>query len=60
VIKVEETKQSIWNRNLNLAFVYISILLIGLSIVSVMINVINRKVEELNAGYLLEDRNYRG
>ena len=54
---MEETKKSIWNRNLDLAFVYISIFLIGLSIVSIMMNVINKKVEELNADYLLEERN---
>lgn len=50
MINVEEEKQSIWHRNLNLAFVYVVILLFGLVVVFVMTNVLNNKVNELNEG----------
>ena len=45
---MEEEKQSIWHRNLNLAFVYIVIFLCGLVVVSIMTNILNSKVQEIN------------
>ena len=41
---------SIWHRNLNLVFVYVVIFLAGVVTVSIMINIINNKVNELNNG----------
>lgn len=43
-----EEKQSIWHRNLNLAFVYIVIFLFGLVVVYAMTTILNNKVNELN------------
>lgn len=45
---MEEEKESILNKSLNLVFVYVFIFLFGLVIVFSMISIINGKVEELN------------
>lgn len=45
---MQEEKQSIWHRNLNLAFVYIVVFLFGLVVVYAMTTVLNNKVEEIN------------
>lgn len=45
---MEEEKESILNKSLNLTFVYVFIFLFGLAIVFSMISIINDKVEELN------------
>ena len=45
---MEEEKQSIWHRNLNLAFVYVVVFLFGLVVVYAMTTVLNKKVEEIN------------
>ena len=44
------TKVSIWRRDLNLAFVYIVIFLAGIIIIYAMTTVLNNKVNELNEG----------
>ena len=55
---MEEEKQSIWNRNLNLGFVYAVVFVSGLIIVYIMTNVINEKVQEINnATYLPVEQN---
>ena len=59
MINVEEKKQSIWHRNLNLAFVYMVIFLFGLVVVFAMTNILNSKVQELNEstyGMMNQDR----
>lgn len=45
---MEEQKQTIWHRNLNLIFVYVVIFLAGIATVSIMLNIINNKVNEIN------------
>ena len=45
---MEEEKQSIWHRELNLGFVYAVVFLSGLLIVYIMTNVLNAKLEEIN------------
>ena len=41
---MEEEKQSIWHRNLNLAFVYVVVFLFGLVVVYAMTTVLNKKL----------------
>ena len=58
MIKVEEQKQSIWTKNLNLAFVYIFVFLFGLVVVFIMTTVLNNKVKEINEeSYVTTTRN---
>lgn len=45
---MEEKKQSIWFREVNVIFVYAVIFLVGLLIVFLMTNYINSKVEEFD------------
>ncbi len=45
---MEEEKQSIWHRNLNLVFVYVVIFLAGIVIVGAMTSILNNKVQEIN------------
>jgi len=57
-MSVEEQKQSIWNKNLNLAFVYIFVLLFGLVVVFIMTTVLNNKVKEISEeSYLTTNQN---
>lgn len=56
MINVEE-KESIWHRNLNLAFVYIVIFLFGLVVVYAMATVLNNKVNELNESFYTTQNN---
>ena len=48
--KAVESSVSIWHRDLNLVFVYVVIFLAGIVIVTIMINVLNSKVSDLNNG----------
>ena len=41
---------SIWKKDLNLIFVYAVIFLAGVTTVTIMINVLNDKVDEIMAG----------
>ena len=45
---MEEKKESILFKDMNLVFVYVVIFLFGLVTVFIMTNVINGKVEEIN------------
>lgn len=45
---MEEKKQSIWFQKLDLAFVYLIIFIVGLSIVLFMTSYLNNKVKEFN------------
>jgi len=55
---MEEEKQSIWHRNLNLAFVYIVVFLFGLVVVFIMTTILNNKVNEINSeSYLITEQN---
>ena len=42
-------KESIWKKDLNLIFVYVVIFLAGVTTVTIMINVLNNKVDEILA-----------
>ena len=47
---MDQTNTSIWKKDLNLVFVYIVIFLAGVTTVTIMINVLNNKVDEIMAG----------
>lgn len=47
---MEQTNTSIWKKDLNLVFVYVVIFLAGVVTVTIMINVLNNKVDEIMAG----------
>ena len=44
----ENKKLSVWHRDLNLVFVYCVIFLAGIAVVFTMVNILNKKVEEIN------------
>ena len=48
--KAVESSVSVWHRDLNLVFVYIVIFLAGTVIVTIMINILNTKVNDINNG----------
>ena len=48
--KSVESSVSIWHRDLNLVFVYVVIFLAGTVVVTIMINILNNKVNEINNG----------
>ena len=55
---MSEEKQNVWRRNLNLAFVYVIILIFGLVVVFTMTTVLNAKVKEINEStYKVAQRN---
>ena len=41
---------SIWKKDLNLVFVYVVIFLAGVATVTIMINILNNKLDEIMAG----------
>lgn len=45
---MEEKQQSVWQKDLNLVFVYAVIFLFGVLTVYIMTNILNNKVEEIN------------
>ena len=47
---MDQTNTSIWKKDLNLVFVYVVIFLAGVTTVTIMINVLNNKVDEIMAG----------
>lgn len=49
---MDENKNSIWNRSLNLIFVYIMVFLFGLALIGIMTNFLNNKIEDLNTEYI--------
>lgn len=51
---MEEPKQSVWHRNLNLVFVYVVIFLFGLVTIYIMTTILNNKVNELNESIYTE------
>jgi len=53
---MEEKKESILFKNMNLVFVYVVIFIFGLVTVFIMTSVINHKVDEINNS-ILEERN---
>lgn len=46
--KATNSSVSILHRDLNLVFVYVVIFLAGIAMVSIMINILNNKVNEIN------------
>ena len=48
--KAVESSVDIWHRDLNLVFVYVVIFLAGTVVVTIMINILNNKVNEINSG----------
>ena len=48
--KAVESSVSVWHRDLNLVFVYVVIFLAGTVVVTIMINILNNKVNEINSG----------
>ena len=50
-----ENKESVLNKKLNLGVVYLIIFIMGLIIVSIMINYINSKVNEFTGDYTLNE-----
>ena len=48
--KAVESSVDIWHRDLNLVFVYVVIFLAGTVVVTIMINILNSKVNEINSG----------
>ena len=45
---MEEKKESVWFKKMDLAFVYLFIFLAGIAIVMIMTSYINNKVKEFN------------
>lgn len=52
---MEEKKESILFKDMNLIFVYVVIFIFGIVTVFIMTNIINGKVEELNNSMLAEN-----
>ena len=56
--KAVESSVDIWHRDLNLVFVYVVIFLAGTVVVTIMINILNNKVNDINQGiYTQQDYN---